>query len=187
MTDWRSHLREAVVRLRDHYEYIGRTTAGPFLAIVYPTAAERQVLAEWRAQTAALGDSYAVHVVDALAVTHQVLSEIGTVGVIDGLVHPLPGSDAQAELGGLWIRALAREVLRQQRDSVAVRPVVTLTRLSALHPAAGPRALMQHLWDGAQAALERPVVLLIPGSYIGSRTYAFLDAREEFMYRGDLI
>jgi hypothetical protein len=187
MTDWRSHLREAVVRLRDHYEFIGRTTAGPFLAIVYPTGAERQVVAEWQAQTAALGDSYAVHVVDALAVTQQVLAEIGTVDVIDGLVNPLPGSDAQAELGGLWIRSLAREVRRQQRETAAARPVVTLTRLAALHPATGPRALMQHLWDGSEDALERPVVLLIPGSYIGPRTYAFLDAREEFMYRGDLI
>src|SRR5688572_535770 len=99
MTDWRARIREAVVRLRDHYDFIGRTTAGPFLAIVYPTTAERQVVAEWQAQTAALGDSYAVHVVDTLHVTQRVLTEIGTTDVIDGLVHPLPGSDAQAELG----------------------------------------------------------------------------------------
>ena len=46
---------------------------------------------------------------------------------------------------------------------------------------------MQQLWDSAQSALEGPVIVLIPGSLRGPRTYAFLDDRNEFMYRGDLL
>ena len=46
---------------------------------------------------------------------------------------------------------------------------------------------MQQLWDSAQSALLGPVVVLIPGTLTGPRTYAFLDAKSEFMYRGDLL
>ena len=59
--------------------------------------------------------------------------------------------------------------------------------MAALYPAAGPRAVMQRLWDSAQSALNGPVVVLIPGHSVGARTYAFVGDRNEFMYRGDLL
>jgi len=56
-----------------------------------------------------------------------------------------------------------------------------------LYPAAGPRDVMQRLWDSAQSALNGPVVVMIPGHVLESRTYRFVGERDEFMYRGDLL
>ena len=67
------------------------------------------------------------------------------------------------------------------------RTFVSLEHLAALHPVAGPRDVMQQLWDSAQSALDGPVVVFIPGSLRGPRTYSFLDDKSEFMYRGDLL
>jgi hypothetical protein len=52
------------------------------------------------------------------------------------------------------------------------RPVVSLEQMAALYPAAGPRGLMQRLWDSAQSALNGPVVVLIPVHIVESRTYS---------------
>ena len=42
-------------------------------------------------------------------------------------------------------------------------------------------------WDSNQDTLEGPVVVLIPGTLQGARTYLFVYTRKEFMYRGDLL
>jgi hypothetical protein len=65
--------------------------------------------------------------------------------------------------------------------------VVSLERLAALFPAAGPRDVMQRLWGNAQSTPDGPVIVLIPGYIVGSRTYAFVGKHDEFMYRGDLL
>jgi len=65
--------------------------------------------------------------------------------------------------------------------------VVVLERLAALYPASGPRAVMQTLWDSDHAALEGPVVLLVPGVLDEARVYRFVGHVEEFMYRGDIL
>ena len=44
---------------------------------------------------------------------------------------------------------------------------MSLERLAALYPAAGPRDVMQRLWDSAQSLLNGPVVVLIPGHVDG--------------------
>ena len=71
----------------------------------------------------------------------------------------MPGSDPQAELGGLWVSAVAENVESRLRDPGKGKPVVSLERLAALYPAAGPRDVMQRLWDSAQSVLNGPVVV----------------------------
>jgi hypothetical protein len=46
---------------------------------------------------------------------------------------------------------------------------------------------MQTLWDSDHAALDGPVVLLVPGVLIEARVYRFVGQVEEFMYRGDIL
>ena len=70
---------------------------------------------------------------------------------------------------------------------MASKPAVSLERCGALYPAIGPRDIMQALWDSNQDTLEGPVVVLIPGTLQGARTYLFINTRKEFMYRGDLL
>lgn len=190
MTDgaeWGWKLREAVERLRTRYEHIGRKTGAPFLAVVYPPEAERGVLREWRTLAATLGPELSVRTIDVLEVTARVVDEFGAHALLDAMRDPMPGSDPAAELGALWTNAVVAAV----RDAFAAggggRPVVVLERLAALYPASGPRAVMQSLWDGDHAALDGPVVLLIPGTLIEARVYRFLGQREEFMYRGDVL
>jgi hypothetical protein len=67
------------------------------------------------------------------------------------------------------------------------RPVLCLERLAALYPVCGAQHLMQQMWDSAQSDLAGPVLVLIPGTLVASRVYRFVDLRDEFMYRGDLL
>ena len=53
--DWRWKIGEAIERLRSRYEFVGRKTGAPFLAVVYPPELELAVLKEWRTQCATLG------------------------------------------------------------------------------------------------------------------------------------
>ena len=48
--DWRWKIGEAIERIRTRYDYIGRKTGAPFLALVYPPEAEPAVLKEWHTQ-----------------------------------------------------------------------------------------------------------------------------------------
>ena len=48
--DWQWKIGEAVERVRTRYEFIGRKTGAPFLAVVYPPEAETAFLKEWHAQ-----------------------------------------------------------------------------------------------------------------------------------------
>ncbi len=188
--DWRWKIGEVVERLRTRYEFIGRKTGAPFLAMVYPPGAEVSALKEWRTQAAALRPDIDVRTVDVLQVTQTVLADIGAEAVVDALDNPMPGADPQSELGQLWVDAVAAALQRAAQQPGAGRPVFCLEHLAALHPAAGPRDLMRSLWDDAASAAsvcDAPIVILIPGSLRGMRTYAFLDQKSEFMYRGDLL
>lgn len=184
--DWRWKIAEAVDRVRTRCDHIGRTTGGPFLAVLYPPDAEDAVLREWRGLAASLAPEIDVVAVDVLEITQRCLDDLGIENVLAALREPMPGSDPRVELACQWVRAVADAVRIASRGS-GPRRVVSLERLAALHPVAGPRDVMQQLWDGGQPVLEGPVVLLIPGHLRGPRTYAFLDARDEFMYRGDLL
>jgi len=185
--DWRWKISEAIERLRTRYEFIGRKTGAPFLAVVYPPEVESAVLKEWRTQCAMLQPEIDVRAIDVLAETQKIVADIGAENIVASMADPMPGSDPQSELGGLWITAVAEAVARQLASPRPVKTVVSLERMAALYPAAGPRDVMQRLWDSAQSALNGPVVVMIPGHVLESRTYRFVGERDEFMYRGDLL
>lgn len=184
--DWRWKIAEAVDRIRTRYDHIGRKTGAPFLAVLYPPEAEIAALREWHVQAASLAPDFDVARVDALEITHRSVEELGVENVVSALRAPMPGSDPGAELARHWVTAVAGAA-RESSRSRGRKAVVSLERLAALHPVAGPRDVMQQLWDSTQSGLDGPVVVLIPGSSVGPRTYAFLDERNEFMYRGDLL
>ena len=122
-----------------------------------------------------------------MAETQKVVDEIGAANIVASMADPMPGSDPQSELGELWVTAIAGVVENRLSQQGGSKPVVSLERLAALYPAAGPRDVMQRLWDSAQSVITGPVVVMIPGRVVGPRTYRFLGVRDEFMYRGDLL
>jgi hypothetical protein len=185
--DWSWKLHEAVERIRTRYDHIGRKTGAPFLAIVYPPEAERSVLKEWRTLAATLRPECDVHTVDALDVSARVVRQFGVETLVSAMQDPMPGSDPTIELGSMWTNALVESVREAAKKSGAGRPVVSIERLAALYPASGPRTVMQALWDSSHAALEGPVVLLVPGVILEARVYSFVGQVEEFMYRGDIL
>lgn len=185
--DWEWKLREAIERIRTRYDHIGRKTAAPFLAIVYPPDAERAVLKEWHTLAATLAPEFSVRAVDVLAVTSHAVQQIGAEAVVDSLEAPMPGSDPGAELSGMWTRAVAERAREASAKQGSGRPVVVLEHLAALYPVAGPRAVMQALWDAEQGGLEVPTVFLIPGILREARVYSFVEKVDEFMYRGDIL
>ena len=185
--DWRWKINEAIERIRTRYEFIGRKTGAPFLALVYPPEVEMAVLKEWRTQTGVLRPEIDVRTVDVLEVTQGVIAEFGVENVVSSMANPMPGSYPEAELGQAWVKAVAEAVKSRLAEPGPNKPAVGLERTAALFPATGPRAVMQCLWDSAQSTLNGPVVVLIPGHNVGPRTYAFVGSRDEFMYRGDLL
>lgn len=184
--DWRWKIGEAVDRLRTRYDHIGRKTGAPFLALLYPPEVEAAVLREWHTQAASLTPEFDLVSVDVLPITQRSLDDIGIENVVAAMQDPMPGSDPGNELAHHWVHSVAETVIAASRGNNG-RRIVSLEGLAALYPIAGPRDVMQQLWDSAQSALEGPVVVLIPGSLRGPRTYAFLDEKSEFMYRGDLL
>lgn len=185
--DWQRKIEEAIERIQTRYDFIGRKTGAPFLAIVYPPEVERAFLREWNTHSGTLAPEFDVCRIDVLEITQQVVSEIGAENVVGSLRDPMPGSDPQSELAELWITAVAGAVQNRLSKCIGGKPVASLERLAALYPVAGPRDVMQRLWDSAQSLLAGPVIVLIPGHIIESRTYSFVGQRTEFMYRGDLL
>jgi hypothetical protein len=186
-TDWEWKVREAIERLRTRYAHIGRKTGAPFLAVVYTPETERSVLREWHTLAGTLKPEFSVRTVDVLEVTARVVQQFGAQSLVDAMKDPMPGSDPTSELGSMWTNALAVKVREVAGKSGPGRPVVVLERLAALYPASGPRAVMQALWDSDHAALEGPIVLLVPGVLVEARVYRFVGQAEEFMYRGDIL
>jgi hypothetical protein len=185
--EWEWKLREVAERLRTRYEHIGRKTAAPFLSVVYPPEAEPRVLREWHTLVKTLEPELSVRTIDVLDVTAEVIQRCGLETLVETLKHPMPGSDATAELASMWISALVTSVREAEAKPNGGRPVVVLERLAALYPACGPRAVMQALWDSDHAALRGPVVFLIPGVLVEARVYRFVGRIEELMYRGDVL
>ena len=185
--DWQPKIHEAIERLRDRYDLIGRKTAAPFLAVIYPAEDERAFLKEWHslAETQ-LRESAVVHL-DLLASTSRALQDLGLDAVVDAIAAPMPGSNPEQELGAMWTRAVADEVQAAAAAHVGRRPVVVLEGMAALHPATPPGAVMHALWDGGRGAPDCVVVLLIPGELVERRVYRFLGSVEEFMYSGDIL
>jgi len=51
----------------------------------------------------------------------------------------------------------------------------------------GPNFLLQQLWDLHSQKIKSPVVIFIPGRLVDPRVYLFLNTKEEFMYRGEIL
>lgn len=185
--DWRWQITEAIERIRTRYDFIGRKTGAPFLAVVYPPEVEDAVLNEWHTQCQTLQRELDVHSINLLDVTQSVVNDIGAVNIVDAINNPMPGSNPESEIGRLWIDAVLNTVKVSLESKRNVNSVVILEKLAALYPAAGPRDIMQTLWDNPNFSLTGPVVVLIPGYHRGFRTYSFLGLRDEFMYRGDVV
>ena len=189
MIDWSWKLREALERIRCDYPNIGRKTGAPFLAVVYPPEAESAVLREWRGLSGTLQPDFEVRSVDLLTVTMAVVVRLGAqnIDIVSAIEDPMPGADPEAELGRMWVTAAVSAVREASRAPASGKLVVSLERLAALYPAAGPRAVMQAIWESGQSPLDGPVVVLVPGTLKDARTYSFLNRRDEFMYRGEIL
>lgn len=185
--DWPWKLHEAIDRIKTRYEHIGRKTGAPFLAVVYPPEAETAVLREWHTLLDTLGPEFEVKRIDVLAVTMSVVEDLGGENIVGAMAEPMPGSNPEAELGHMWVSAVAAAVQESARQKTAPKPVIVLERLAALYPAAGPRAVMQALWDSEGPSLDGPVVVLIPGRIEEPRVYVFVNQQPELMYRGDIL
>lgn len=183
--DWKWKVNEAVERIRTRYEFIGRKTGAPFLSIIYPMELELVVTKEWRTQCATLAPEFVVRSIDVLSITQSIVANFGVENLVASLTNPMPGSDAQSELAELWITAVCKEVKASLSAPCSGKPVASLERMAALFPTAGPRDVMQRLWDSVQCELNGPVIVLIPGHRVDGRTYSFLSHHNEFMYRGD--
>jgi hypothetical protein len=185
--DWSWKLREAVDRVRTRYHHIGRQSGAPFLAVVYPPLAEAAVFKEWRMLTEGLGPEFGLRSIDVLDVTMSVVDELGVDNIISSMNDPMPGSNPETDLCLMWTGAIVSKVKELLTAKCDEKVVVVLERLAALFPVAGPRDLMQQLWDNQECTLNGPVVVLIPGTIIEPKVYSFLDKRREFMYRGDIL
>lgn len=185
--DWEWKLRDAVDRIKNRYEHIGRKTGYPFLAIVYPLSLEEAVLKEWHTLLSALGPEFDVRTIDVLEVTTSVVEELGVENIVGTIEEPMPGSNPESELGHMWVTAVAAAIREEAAQDGSKKIVIVLERLAALYPAAGPRAAMQALWDSMHGSLGVPIVVLIPGTLKEARVYSFVNQQEEFMYRGDIL
>jgi len=186
--DWAWKLREAVERLKTQYDHIGRKTGARFLGIVYPPEAEAAALKEWHTIAESLKPEFDIRTVDVLAVTKAVVGELGAENVVESMANPMPGANVEAELGYMWVSTLAGEVRRCTKEPLPEgKVVIVLENVAALYPAAGPRNLMQKLWDQEQSCLPCPVVVLIPGTLREAKVYSFLNLEDELMYRGDIL
>jgi hypothetical protein len=187
MADWNKTLCEAIGRIQTRYDYIGRMTGTPFLAVMYPPDIEEDVFKEWDTLVNSLKNDFSVKDLDLLEITQEVLHEIGVDTVLDSINNPEPGCNPEQDLGNLWLTEISKQVRDLFESQHKGRPVVVLKRLAALYPVVGPQEVMQRLWDIDHECLNGPVIFLIPGTLIESRRYLFLNQKDEFMYRGDIL
>jgi hypothetical protein len=185
--DWSWKLREAVDRIRNSYEHIGRSTGAPFLAIVYPPDYETAVFKEWHALTGMLSADFNLVQLNILDITTKVLQDLGVANIVEAMNNPMPGSNPETELATMWLKAIVDEVKINLPTHNSKKTVIVLERLAALYPATGPRSLMQALWDTTDLALDNPVVIFIPGRLVEPRVFEFLGKTRELMYRGDIL
>jgi len=96
--DWRWKIGEVIERIRTRYQYIGRKTGAPFLAIIYPGEIEKMFLKEWHTQIEALRPDVDVKTINILDITQEFISNIGAENIVDAFSDPMPGSDPQSDL-----------------------------------------------------------------------------------------
>ena len=180
-------IKEAASRIKERYDFIGHQTGAPFLAIVFPQEAELWTMKEWRAQTGIFADQYDLIYVDLLEITTRCLDQLGVENIIAAQEDPMPGANPEAELANLWISEIIQTMQAKLSEHKGKPPVMVIEKTAALYPVTGPRFLLQQLWDIHSQIIHCPVVVFIPGRLVEQRVYLFLNAKEEFMYRGDIL
>jgi hypothetical protein len=185
--DWSWKLREAVDRIKNSYEHIGRSTGAPFLAIVYPPEFETAVFKEWHALIGMFGADFELIHLNILDITMKVIQDLGIENIVETIQNPMPGSDPETELASMWLAAIVDAVKANIPTHEQKKTVIVLEKVAALYPATGPRSLMQALWDTPDLALDNPVVIFIPGRLVEPRVFEFLGKTRELMYRGDIL
>lgn len=186
MIDWNWKIGEAIERIKTRYDFIGRKTGVPFLAIVYPPEVDRAFLREWHIQIEALAPAIEGKFVNIVDITQYVITDLGIDTVATVLSDPDNSENAKTDLGRMWIEEV-KNAVREAGSSSGGRTVITVEGITALFPAAGPFMLMQSLWNDEQASLDCPIIVPIPGTITGPRNYRFLGRFDELMYRGDLL
>jgi hypothetical protein len=180
-------IKEAASRIKERYNFIGHQTGAPFLAIVFPLEAELWTMKEWRAQAGIFADQYDLIYIDLLEITTLCCDQLGVDNIIAAQEDPMPGANPEAELANLWISAVIAEIKKKLADHKGKPPVLVIEKTAALHPVAGPRFMLQQLWDLHSEIIHCPVVVFIPGRLLEQRVYLFMNTKEEFMYRGDVL
>ncbi len=180
-------IKEAVSRIKDRYDFIGHQTGAPFLAIVFPHETELWTMKEWRAQAGIFTDQYDLIYMDILDITTRCDDQLGVENIIAALEDPMPGANPETELANLWISEIIAAIQTKLAEHRSKPPVLVIEKTAALYPVAGPRFLLQQLWDLHSQIIHCPVVVFIPGCLLEQRVYLFLNTKEEFMYRGDIL
>ena len=107
------------------------------------------------------------------------------------LIAPRDGSPSYWRPAGFSDRRFQTAVASRVKELAAQppngRPIIAVERLAALYPVAGPRDVMQHLWDSGDGVVGAPVIVLIPGVLRERKVYSFVNSRDELMYRGDIL
>ncbi|KAF5051995.1 hypothetical protein DSECCO2_413260 [anaerobic digester metagenome] len=185
--NWHWAIDEAMNAITTRYDAIGRTTGVPFLAIIYPPGEERGFWHELEVRLNALSPGIESRYVDLLGLTTRVIEETGIDQVVEVLEDPFLATQAESDLARLWLDAVRDEVRATGEMTGVGRPIIVIKGSAALFPVAGPFMLMQTLWNDEASRLACPILIPIPGSRSGPRSYRFLDRIDELMYRGDLL
>lgn len=180
-------IKEAAALIKERYDFIGHHTGAPFLAIVFPQEAELWTMKEWRAQAGIFADQYDLIYMDLLEITTRCLDQLGVENIIAAQENPMPGANPEAELANLWISEIVSTMKTKLAEHKGKPPVLVIEKTAALHPVAGPRFMLQQLWDLHSQSIQCPVIVFIPGRLLEPRVYLFLDVKEEKMYRGDIL
>ena len=158
-----------------------------FWPLSFRQEAELWTMKEWRAQTGIFADQYDLIYVDLLEITTRCLDQLGVENIIAAQEDPMPGANPEAELANLWISEIIKTMQAKLSEHQGKPPVMVIEKTAALYPVTGPRFLLQQLWDIHSQIIHCPVVVFIPGRLVEQRVYLFLNAKEEFMYRGDIL
>ena len=142
-------------------------------------------------RVSSLGSGVIVSTEGYILTNHHVVAAADEIEVAlaDGRTAPakIVGSDPETDLAVLWITAVASRVKELAAQPPNGRPIIAVERLAALYPVAGPRDVMQHLWDSGDGVVGAPVIVLIPGVLRERKVYSFVNCRDELMYRGDIL
>lgn len=183
--DWK--IKEAILKLKNNYDFIGHKTGAPFLGIVYNHSEEQWFYKEWDAQVQSIANEFVFFDIDFLKLIHNCISNLGINEAIDAINNPMRGNSPYNGLAELFIDDTIEIIKEKLSNPSNKKPILVLKKLDALFPVTTPHTLFQNLWDIHGNILKCPVVCLIPGKNSNGRSYLFLNEIQELMYRGDLL